>query len=187
MTAMTEIARKFFDACETGKGWEGCKAYCTPDATFAAQAEPLADIKTLQNYTEWMKGLLTFVPDGRYEVKSFATDEAGKSVSGLRRLLRHAHRPGRPLPADGQEDGDGLRLRDVLRRRQGQAHAEDLARRSGDERSRLGLSALTRTPGWRGAAASMIDKQYLLDGAVASGLLEAPGPASVRVWHLTSR
>jgi len=57
MTAMTEVGRKFFDACETGKGWEGCKAYCKPDATFAAQAEPLADIKTLRNYTEWMKGL----------------------------------------------------------------------------------------------------------------------------------
>jgi hypothetical protein len=30
-------------ACEAGKGWEACKACCTPGATFAAQAEPLAD------------------------------------------------------------------------------------------------------------------------------------------------
>jgi hypothetical protein len=29
----------------------------------------------LAGYTDWMKGLLTFMPDGRYEVKSFATDE----------------------------------------------------------------------------------------------------------------
>jgi hypothetical protein len=35
----------FFAACETGKGWEACKIYCTPNATFAAQAEPLAEIK----------------------------------------------------------------------------------------------------------------------------------------------
>ena len=27
MTSIAEIARKFFEACETGKGWEGCKQY----------------------------------------------------------------------------------------------------------------------------------------------------------------
>jgi hypothetical protein len=48
MASITEIADKFFVACETGKGWEGCKAYCTPHATFAAQAEPLADVRRLQ-------------------------------------------------------------------------------------------------------------------------------------------
>jgi hypothetical protein len=26
MTSITEIAKQFFEACETGKGWEGCKA-----------------------------------------------------------------------------------------------------------------------------------------------------------------
>jgi hypothetical protein len=55
MTPITGIARKFFEACETGKGWDGCKAYCKPDATFSVQAEPLAGVKTLQQYTDWMK------------------------------------------------------------------------------------------------------------------------------------
>ena len=41
MTSITAIANDFFAACETGKGWEACKAYCAPNATFAAQAEPL--------------------------------------------------------------------------------------------------------------------------------------------------
>ena len=36
MATITEIANKFFVACETGKGWEGCKAYCKADATFSA-------------------------------------------------------------------------------------------------------------------------------------------------------
>ena len=27
MTSITEIAKQFFEACETGKGWEGCQAY----------------------------------------------------------------------------------------------------------------------------------------------------------------
>jgi hypothetical protein len=49
MASITEIADKFFVACETGKGWEACKDYCTPGATFAAQAEPLADVKSLGN------------------------------------------------------------------------------------------------------------------------------------------
>ena len=58
-----DVARGFFDACETGKGWEGCRQFCTPDATFSAQAEPLEDIKTLEQYTEWMKDLLTLLSD----------------------------------------------------------------------------------------------------------------------------
>ena len=66
--SITETAQAFFDACETGKGWAECSAYCQPNASFVAQAEPLADLHTLQQYTEWMKGLLGFVPDGSYAV-----------------------------------------------------------------------------------------------------------------------
>jgi hypothetical protein len=65
MASITETAQKFFEACETGTGWEGCKSYCEPDASFSAQAEPLAETRTLQQYADWMKGLLTFMPDGR--------------------------------------------------------------------------------------------------------------------------
>jgi predicted ester cyclase len=74
-------AKLFFEACETGKGWEGCKAYCHPDATFSAQAGVLADVDSLQGYTEWMKNLLTPVPDGRYELRFFAADEERDCVA----------------------------------------------------------------------------------------------------------
>ena len=57
--SITDTARAFFDACETGQGWDACQAYCTPDATFASQAEPLAEMGTLQEYADWMQGLLT--------------------------------------------------------------------------------------------------------------------------------
>jgi hypothetical protein len=30
VASITEIADKFFVACEAGKGWEACKVYCTP-------------------------------------------------------------------------------------------------------------------------------------------------------------
>jgi predicted ester cyclase len=80
MASITAVANDFFAACETGKGWEVCKTYCTPNATFAAQAEPLAEIKTLAEYADWMKGLMTIMPDGSYEVKSFATDAERNNV-----------------------------------------------------------------------------------------------------------
>ena len=80
MASITKIAQEFFAACETGKGWDGCKAYCKPGATFSSQAGALADVRTLQQYTDWMKGLLVILPDGRYEVKSFATDEERKNI-----------------------------------------------------------------------------------------------------------
>jgi hypothetical protein len=44
-TSTTDVAEAFFDACERGKGWEVCHAYCTPNATFSAQAEPIAGPK----------------------------------------------------------------------------------------------------------------------------------------------
>ena len=69
MTSITEVADKFFVACETGKGWDACKAYCTPNATFAAQAEPLLEVRTLRAYCDWMQALFGFMPDGRYELK----------------------------------------------------------------------------------------------------------------------
>jgi predicted ester cyclase len=79
--SITAVAEAFFNACETGKGWEVCSAYCTPNATFSAQAEPLLDVKTLAQYTDWMKGIVTVLPDARYEVKSFATDNARNNVA----------------------------------------------------------------------------------------------------------
>ena len=48
MPNITTIAKQFFEACEAGRGWEICKAYCTPNASFVAQSEPLADVRTLE-------------------------------------------------------------------------------------------------------------------------------------------
>jgi predicted ester cyclase len=102
MASIAGTARKFFEACETGKGWDGCKEYCTSGATFSAQAEPLADTKTLQQYADWMKGLLTFVPDGRYELKSFAIDEERKNVSAYAVFHGTHTGQGGPCPPTGK-------------------------------------------------------------------------------------
>jgi hypothetical protein len=71
MSTIKDTAEQFFEACETGKGWPGCEPYCHPGATFAAQTDALADVTTLEAYTEWMKGLMAILPDGRAEVRSF--------------------------------------------------------------------------------------------------------------------
>lgn len=101
MSTITGTARAFFDACETGKGWDGCQAYCAPDATFSAQAEPLMDVKTLRDYTEWMKGLLTVLTDGRYVVKSFATDAERNSVCAYG-VFTGTHLAGGPCAPTGK-------------------------------------------------------------------------------------
>ncbi len=126
MADITSIAQRFFDACENGKGWEVCQAYCTPDASFSAQAEPLAEMRTLQGYTEWMKGLLGFMPDGRYTVKSFATDGERNNVCAYRRVLGHPYRRGWSAAADRQKHQHGLRVRHAVRGRQDPPHDQDL-------------------------------------------------------------
>ena len=102
MPSIAGIAKKFFEACETGKGWEGRKEYCTPGATFAAQAEPLAETRTLQQYTDWMKGLMTIMPDGRYELKSFATDAERNNVCAYAVFHGTHTGQGGPLPPTGK-------------------------------------------------------------------------------------
>jgi predicted ester cyclase len=144
MPSMTDTAKAFFDACETGKGWEGCKAHCKPDATFSAQAEPLTDVHTLQQYAEWMKGMLTVLPDGSYHVKSFATDSARSNVCAYAVFSATHTGQGGPVPPTGRKtdtdyvDGYRLRLRDGVRRRQDPAHDQDLACRMGHAGAGLG-------------------------------------------------
>jgi predicted ester cyclase len=99
---ITETARAFFEACETGKGWETCSAYCHPNASFAAQAEPLAEVQTVKDYTDWMKAVLGFIPDGRYELKSFATDSERNNVCAYGVFSGTHTGEGGPLPATGK-------------------------------------------------------------------------------------
>jgi predicted ester cyclase len=97
-----EVAQAFFEACETGKGWEVCQRYCTPEATFSAQAEPLADLHTIQQYTDWMKGIFTPLPDGRYEVKSFAVDEERSNAIAYGVFFATHTGEGGPVPPTGK-------------------------------------------------------------------------------------
>jgi predicted ester cyclase len=101
--SIAAVAEAFFDACETGKGWQVCSAFCTPDATFSAQAEPLSEVKTLAQYTDWMKGILTVLPDARYEVKSFATDSGRGNVTAYGVFHGTHTGQGGPAPPTGRQ------------------------------------------------------------------------------------
>jgi len=102
MTSITEVAEKFFVACETGQGWDGCRAYCSPNATFSAQSELLDSVRTLEQYCGWAKGLLEIMPDGRYELKCFAADDKRRNVAAYA-VFRGTHTgQGGPCPPTGK-------------------------------------------------------------------------------------
>jgi steroid delta-isomerase-like uncharacterized protein len=120
MSTIKQTAEQFFEACETGKGWAGCQQYCHPDATFAAQADALANVTTLEAYTEWMQGLMTILPDGNAEVRSFAVDETRNNVAVFGVFHGTHTGDGGPVPATGKSaeadyvyvmdfDGDKIR------------------------------------------------------------------------------
>ncbi len=120
MSDNLDQANLFFDACETGKGWDGCKAYCHPGATFSAQSGVLSDIDTLEDYSEWMKNLLTPVPDGHYELKFMAEDKQRSCVAAFAVFHGTQTGPGGPGEPTGRKiaadyvyamefDGDRIR------------------------------------------------------------------------------
>jgi predicted ester cyclase len=103
MPGIRETAQRFFDACETGQGWEACSEFCHPDASFSSQTMALEGIDTLEAYTEWMKGLLTPLPDGSYELRAFAVDPARDSVTAYG-IFRGTHTgEGGPVPPTGKK------------------------------------------------------------------------------------
>ena len=102
MSEMNETAAAFFDACETGQGWDGCAQYCTPDASFAAQSEAIGDITDLRSYAEWMKATLTILEDGSYDLKSWAVDEEHSSVLAYAVFNATHTGEGGPVPPTGK-------------------------------------------------------------------------------------
>lgn len=120
MSEIQKPAQLFFEACETGKGWAGCEEYCHPDATFSSQTGVLAEIDSLEGYCEWMKGMFTPVPDGRYELRFIAADEARDTVAAYAVFHGTQTGPGGPVPPTGKSiaadyvyamvfDGDRIR------------------------------------------------------------------------------
>ena len=103
MITPKETALDFYHACESGAGWAGCAQFCHPDAGFSAQAGALAEMKTLEAYCDWMKGVLTILPDAGYDLKAAAADEANERVT-LFGVFSGTHTgEGGPVPPTGKK------------------------------------------------------------------------------------
>ncbi len=74
-------AKLFFEACDSGAGWDGCKAYVTDGASFSSQSGPLADVQTVEAYCEWSKSFGTVTaPGATYELHASSYDEATRTA-----------------------------------------------------------------------------------------------------------
>ena len=99
-----EAATRFFHACDSLKGWEGCKDDVAEGASFSAQCEPLVDLHTVEAYCEWSKGFGTVTaPGATYDLHSSSYDE--KTRTALLFGTYHAKHTGDggPVPPTGKE------------------------------------------------------------------------------------
>jgi hypothetical protein len=97
-------AKAFFDACETPAGWEGCKQYVADDATFAAQCEPLAEMTSIEEYADWMKGFGTVTaPGATYDLHASAWDESSNTAIFFATFNAVHSGEGGPVPPTGKE------------------------------------------------------------------------------------
>lgn len=102
MTAF-DTATKFFHACEGLEGWSGCAPYVADGATFAAQSEPIADIATVEGYTEWMAAVGSGPLVGcRYELHASAWDEASRTAMYFATFIATHTGEGGPVDATNQ-------------------------------------------------------------------------------------
>jgi hypothetical protein len=89
-----ENATRVFHACESSEGWEGCRQYVEPGATFEAQAGPLAEFGTVKEYAEWMAD---------YDLHTSAWDEESRAAMFFATFHGHHTGEGGPVPPTNRE------------------------------------------------------------------------------------
>ena len=102
MSNIEQTAKGFFEACEGGKGWDTCKEFCKPNATFSCQADALAEVRTLEAYADWMKGLFGPIPDGAYTLKAWGIDKERNAVVAAAVFTGNQTGNGGPVPPTGK-------------------------------------------------------------------------------------
>lgn len=104
MSLAFENAKKFFAACETPLGWAGCKDYVADGASFHAQSEPLVDIKTVEEYADWLHGLVGgALPGAHYELHASAYDEATRTALFFATFIATHTGTGGPVAATNKQ------------------------------------------------------------------------------------
>jgi hypothetical protein len=60
---------------------EDARPWAAAQQPMGDKPKPLsANLRTLAEYTDWIRGLMVKLPGGHYDLKSFATDKARKNV-----------------------------------------------------------------------------------------------------------
>lgn len=99
-----EAATKFFEACETPLGWEGCKEYVQEGATFEAQCEPLQEIDSVQAYCDWMHAIGSItLAGGTYTLHSSSFDENTQTAMFFATYHGKHTGDGGPVPPTNKE------------------------------------------------------------------------------------
>lgn len=92
-------AELFFHNCESGKGWDACKAYVADNAKFSAQSEPLAEVTEVKTYVDWMAGLVNVTTPGcSYIIHSSAYDESNNTAIFFATFTGTHSGEGGPIP-----------------------------------------------------------------------------------------
>jgi predicted ester cyclase len=102
MSNLMTTAMQFFDACESGKGWEACQPFCHDDAAFEVQAESLAPYTTVEAYSDHLPELMVTLPDAHYKLKCQAVDEEKQTVMAYAHFCGTHTGPGGPVPPTGK-------------------------------------------------------------------------------------
>jgi len=101
-------ATRFFHACESLEGWQGCEQFVAPGASFTAQCEPLTEISTVAEYCEWMAAIGKGPLIGcSYELIASAYDESTRTAlfSGIF-IAKHSGEGGPVEPTGKQTRSD---------------------------------------------------------------------------------
>jgi len=97
-------AKKFFEACEAPLGWDGCKEFVADGAPFTAQSTPLADVATVEGYTNWMHGFGTVTAAGAtYELHTSSYDEDSRTAVFFATYHARHTGEGGPVPPTNKE------------------------------------------------------------------------------------
>jgi hypothetical protein len=99
-----ENATKFFHACESLKGWDGCQQYVEEGAVFSAQSEPLVDIHHVKDYSNWMAAFGSTTTKGcSYTLDASAYNESTNTALFFGTFIGKHTGEGGPVPPTGKE------------------------------------------------------------------------------------
>jgi hypothetical protein len=102
MSNITAVAKQFFEACETGEGLGGMPSPLHTQCELLGPSRAAGRNSNPPGIADWMKGLLSFMPDGHYAVKSFATNDDRNSVCAYGVFSATHTGQGGPCPPTGK-------------------------------------------------------------------------------------